>query len=223
MAEEHVVKILMKEFVTHDVNRYVLEKPQGHKFTPGQATELSINTPELKNEKNPFTFSSLNEDKVLEFTIKSYPQHQGVTDKLSKLNPGDELIIRDVWGTINYKGPGVFIAGGAGVTPFIAILRDLNKKGELEGNKLLFSNKEWKDIILEREFREMLGDNAVFTLTQEKKEGYEHGRIDKEFLQKHVEDFNRHFYICGPPPFIVAVKKALDELGANPDSVVIEL
>jgi predicted ferric reductase len=42
-----------------------------------------------------------------------------------KLKHGDELIIRDVWGAIEYKGEGVFIAGGAGVTPFIAILRQL--------------------------------------------------------------------------------------------------
>jgi predicted ferric reductase len=44
--------------------------------------------------------------------------------ELGKLKHGDELIIR-VWGAIEYKGEGVFIAGGAGVTPFIAILRQL--------------------------------------------------------------------------------------------------
>jgi predicted ferric reductase len=44
--------------------------------------------------------------------------------KIRKLKHGDELIIRDVWGAIEYKGE-VFIAGGAGVTPFIAILRQL--------------------------------------------------------------------------------------------------
>jgi predicted ferric reductase len=43
--------------------------------------------------------------------------------RIRKLKHGDELIIRDVWGAIEYKGEGVFIAGGAGVTPFIAILR----------------------------------------------------------------------------------------------------
>jgi predicted ferric reductase len=44
--------------------------------------------------------------------------------RIRKLKHGDELIIRDVWGAIEYKGEGVFIAGGAGVTPFIAILHD---------------------------------------------------------------------------------------------------
>ncbi|MDO8460153.1 MAG: hypothetical protein Q7S74_03520 [Nanoarchaeota archaeon] len=41
--EEHIVKILRKEWVTHDVVRLGVEKPQGYKFIPGQATEVSVN------------------------------------------------------------------------------------------------------------------------------------------------------------------------------------
>ena len=52
---------------------------------------------------------------------------------ISKLKPGDDLIIRDVWGAISYKGEGVFIAGGAGVTPFISIFRDLKIKKSSPG------------------------------------------------------------------------------------------
>ena len=68
--EEHIVKILEVEEVTHDVRRFTVEKPAGYKFTPGQATEAAINKPELKNENRPFTFTGLNEWKDLEFTIK---------------------------------------------------------------------------------------------------------------------------------------------------------
>lgn len=220
---EHICKILMTEFVTHDVKRFILEKPKDLKFIPGQATEISINTPEMKDKKHPFTFTSLNENEVLEFTIKIYPEHHGLTEKLGELKVGDELIIHDVWGTINYKGQGVFIAAGAGITPFIAILRDLHSKNQLKENKLIFSNKEWKDIILEREFKEMLESNVIFTLSREERQGYESGRIDSEFLKKHISNFNQKFYICGPMQFVVDIKKSLDELGASPEEVVIEI
>lgn len=43
---KHTVKILMTEFVTHDVKRLIVERPAGYDFTPGQATEVSINLPE---------------------------------------------------------------------------------------------------------------------------------------------------------------------------------
>ena len=115
--ENHIVKIISVEPVTHDVKRFTIQKPIGYKFIPGQATEVSINTLALKNEKRPFTFTGLNENKHPEFTIKIYEAHNGITKELGNLKHCDELIIRDIWGAIEYKGEGVFIAGGAGVTP----------------------------------------------------------------------------------------------------------
>ncbi len=74
-----------------------------------------------------------------------------------------------MFGTITYRGPGYFLAGGAGVTPFIAIFRQLEHDNNLPGNHLLFSNKSEQDIILKGEFKRMLGKDAVFTLTQEER------------------------------------------------------
>ncbi|MEJ2504744.1 MAG: FAD-binding oxidoreductase, partial [Ignavibacteriaceae bacterium] len=96
--EEHIVKILKTEKVTHDVKRFQVQKPEGYSFTPGQATEASINTPELKDEKRPFTFTSLNDEAELEFTIKIYKERDSVTKALDELKVGDEIIIHDVWG-----------------------------------------------------------------------------------------------------------------------------
>ena len=124
---EHIVTIRSIEQVTHDVKRFRFDKPAGYSFVPGQATDVSINLPEWKDELRPFTFTSLNDDPWLEFTIKRYKDHKGVTNKLHELTPGDQLVIRDVWGAIEYKGPGYFLAGGAGITPFMAILRQLKK------------------------------------------------------------------------------------------------
>lgn len=130
--EEHIVKILSIESVTHNVRQYNIEKPNGYHFIPGQATEVAINLPEWKNERRPFTFTSLNDWDHLQFTIKSYSDHNGVTNQLGQLKAGDELILHDVWGAIQYKGEGTFIAGGAGVTPFIAIFRQLHHVYDLQ-------------------------------------------------------------------------------------------
>lgn len=115
-------KVQIKDIhqVTHDVKRFTVEKPEGFEFEPGQATELSINKESWRDEKRPFTFTSLNENPNLEFVIKIYPGHDGVTKQIGQLKEGDSFLIGDPWGTIQYKGQGVFLAGGAGVTPFIA-------------------------------------------------------------------------------------------------------
>ncbi len=219
---EEVIKIKSIIPRTHDVRTYRCEKPKGYDFIPGQATEVSINKPKWKEEKRPFTFTSLNDDKDLEFTIKSYTDHTGVTNELNKLKEGDELVVREVWGAIEYKGPGYFIAGGAGITPFIAIFRQLHKDGKIEDNKLFFSNKTDEDIILEDEFNSMLGSNVVHVITNDPNTKYYAGYINEEFLKKNVKDFSRNFYLCGPPKMVEAMQEILGKLGASPEAVVFE-
>ncbi|WP_425639621.1 FAD-binding oxidoreductase [Algoriphagus yeomjeoni] len=218
----HISKILDIQTLTHDVKQYKVEKPKDYSFTPGQATEVAINKPDWKEEKRPFTFTSLPEDDYLEFVIKSYADHDGVTNQLDRLVVGDELIFDDSWGAIEYKGKGTFIAGGAGVTPFIAIIKQLKSQGELSGNQLFFANKTKQDVILEKYFRETLKGDFCSILEKESAEGHEHGRVDEDFLKKHVEDFSQHFYVCGPDPMVKAISKTLEKLGAKPDAITFE-
>lgn len=216
------VRILEIAEVTHDVKRFRFEKPDGYAYVPGQATDVSVNKPGWENELRPFTFTSLNDFPYLELTIKRYADHNGVTNQIHQLQVGDELIIRDVWGAIAYKGPGYFIAGGAGITPFIAILRQLHKEQKLAGNKLLFANKTSRDIIYEKELWGMLGSNFVNILSQENDSRYAYGLIDEVFLKKQVPDFKTHFYVCGPDKMISNVNEILAKAGAAPESVVFE-
>src|SRR6478672_3414939 len=97
---EQVVPILSIRDVTHNVRSYRVQKPDNYEFVPGQATEVSINKEGWKEEKRPFTFTSLGTEPYLEFTIKSYSDHEGVTNLLYQLKEGDQLIVHDVWGAI---------------------------------------------------------------------------------------------------------------------------
>ncbi|KMQ72987.1 FAD-binding oxidoreductase [Marinobacter subterrani] len=221
----HTLEIQDIQNVTHDVRQIRLEKPEGFTFAPGQATEVAVDREGWRDEKRPFTFTSLSTDPYLEFVIKIYPDHEGVTDQIGRLSAGDKLIIGDPWGTIQYKEEGVFLAGGAGVTPFIAILRDLYRKGEIRNNQLLFSNKTERDIILKEEFETILGDQFINVITREKPTGdhiFLDGVIDKAFLKSQIRDFGQAFYVCGPGPFNKGIMAALEELGASPDALVFE-
>ena len=218
----HSVAILNTENVTHNVVRLTVEKPDGYEYTPGQATDVALDRDDWRDEQRPFTFTSLTDADHLEFTIKVYPDHDGVTEQIGKLQKGDRLLIDEPWGAIQYKGPGAFIAGGAGVTPFIAILRDLQRKGEMNGQKLIFSNSTERDIILREEFEGMDGLECLFTVTDQDDSPLARGMVDKDFLKKHVDDFSQEFYVCGPPKMIDSVTDDLKALGADPDSVVLE-
>ena len=220
--EEHIVKILETENITHNVKRFKLSKPDSYTFKPGQATDIVINLPEWKKERRPYTFTSLNDWNNLEFIIKIYDDHDGVTHQLGKLHAGDELILHDVFGAINYKGEGVFIAGGAGVTPFIAIFRYLQSKNEIGNNKLIFANKTKADIILEQEFKKLLGNNFINILSDEKIDGYANGQITEDFIKANSGGTNQIFYVCGPPPMMDAIEKQLANLHVDENSIVKE-
>lgn len=219
---KHIVKIKSIENVTHDVLRVVTEKPTDYTFKPGQATDVSINKNGWKDKRNPFTFTCLPEDDYLEFTIKTYPSHKNVTNELLHLKTNDELILHDVFGAISYKGEGVFIAGGAGVTPFISIFRDLERRKEIGQNKLIFANKKKRDIILDEEFKEILGNNFINILSDEKMEGYPNGQITKDFINANIGGIDKLFYLCGPPPMMEAIEKQLAELHVDIKSIVKE-
>jgi ferredoxin-NADP reductase len=220
--KQHLVKIKSIKHITHDVLQIITEKPQQYHFTPGQATEVSINKEGWQNKKRPFTFTCLPDDDYLEFTIKTYPKHKGITNQLLQLKKDNKLILHDVFGAISFKGEGVFIAGGAGVTPFISIFKYLKSKNEIGNNKLIFANKTNADIILEHEFKKLLGNNFINILSAEKVNGYAYGQITKGFLKANSGGLNQYFYVCGPPPMIEAIEKQLIQLKTDEKHIVKE-
>ncbi len=215
------VKIKSIEHLTHDVLKIVAEKPTGLQFTPGQAVDVAVNKPGWEKEWRSFTFTSLPDEDEIEFNIKTYPSHNGVTNQLLALKADDELIIGSVYGDIAYKGEGIFIAGGAGITPFLAILRNLKKQGEIGNNKLIFANKTKGDIIREDFFKELLGKNFTNVLSEEDAEGYLHGYVTPEVIKNLIDD-HKYFYLCAPPPMMDAVEKHLASLGVTSEQIVKE-
>ncbi|MBK5285817.1 MAG: flavodoxin reductase [Bacteroidia bacterium] len=220
--KSHHVKVKSVHKITHDVLCIVTEKPENFNFIPGQAVDVFIDKAGWQNEKHPFTFTSLPEDDYLEFTIKTYPSHENITNELLKLKKGDELILQEVFGAIRYKGEGVFIAGGAGVTPFISIFRSLQSKNKIGNNKLIFANKTKADIILKEEFKKLLGDNFINILSDEKANGYASGQITEDFIKANSGGINKMFYVCGPPSMMKSIEKQLAHLHVDEKSIVKE-
>lgn len=217
-----IVKIKSTEYLTHDVIHLVLEKPEDLSFVPGQAADIAINKPEWDKKKTCFTFVSLPEEKHIEFVIKTYPSHKGITNELLSAKVGDEIRLYKPFGNIHFKGAGVFIAGGAGITPFLAILKARQQAGQLGNSKLIFANKLRKDIILEDYFKALLDENFINILSDEDIEGYEHGYISKELIKKHSSPDLKYYYLCGPPPMMEAVEKHLAALGVADNRIVKE-
>lgn len=219
--QEYILKVLKADFVTHDVKRFILERPPGYTFIPGQGTDVAINLPEWKDKFRPFTFTSAIKWPYLELTIKIYEERNGVTKQFLKVNAGQELILKEPYGMITFKRSGVFIAGGSGITPFISIFRSLSDNAALlNENLLIYSNKNEDDVIYEDELSELLKDKFVRVFTHDHSIGFLERRIDRRFLIEHISDFGQQFYVCGPQTFVTSITGMLQELGADPNALI---
>jgi len=109
----------------------------------------------------------------------------------------------------------LFIAGGVGITPIRALLESLGPKGK--DLILLYSNKSRAEHIFAEEL-EALSKEFGFKIkniySDEKVDGAEQGYLDQAMLKRLVPDLvERDVFLCGPPPMMDALKKALTNLG----------
>ncbi len=219
---DHIVKILESNYITLNTKRFLVQKPQAYSFIPGQATDLAINLPGWSDKFRPFTFTGLTRWEHLEFMVKIYPERKGVTDQLGRVNAGTELIIKEPFGAIQYKGPGVFIAGGSGITPFLSIFRDLSRNKQLNNCKLIYSNYTSEDVICGTELHDMLKENYINHYTREGVIGFRERRLNRDWLVSYIQDFGQRFYVCGGESFVKDLCKTLIELGASAETLVID-
>ena len=206
------------------VKKFVTTKPDGYTYTPGQATNITLNREGYRSEPRPFTFTGLPEEDELEFVIKLYFERDGVTDEMATVSKDDTFEIEEPKGEISYKGPGLFIAGGAGLTPFLPIFRQLDKEGEMGAQELWFINSEESDIFLEDELRELFEEDSIrFILTDEEGEtNYESNYVDEGYLETNLDRSHEYIYVCGPPEMTEEICEILSELGVKESKIVKE-
>ncbi len=88
----HRVRILGKERLNHDVTAWTVARPEGYAFVPGEACRLAVDADGWRDQDRPFTMSSLPDAESLEWVIKHYPAHEGMTQRMSSCEVGDELL-----------------------------------------------------------------------------------------------------------------------------------
>lgn len=216
------VKILDIKQAALDTYCIKVERPDKYSFIPGQFTNLSIDTTDPANKKTLFCFTGLTDADYLEFFIKNNNNGNQIIKEIINSIIGEKIRIGEPQGNFKYKGTGTFIVAGTGITPVLSVFRDLRKKNDLAGNKLIYSNKTMEDIIQHNELYEMLDLNYVNLFTKQRYDGYYFGRIDDNFLKMHITDIKQYFYINGSSHFVKNILSILKNLNVPDDLIIIE-
>jgi hypothetical protein len=80
-----------------------------------------------------------------------------------------------------------------------------------------FTNKTANDIILKKEFNDML---KIFIIHWLMSRGLRKPQDWLWFSKRKIDNFKQHFYVCGPPQFVTAISEALTQLGAKPAAIL---
>jgi cytochrome-b5 reductase len=159
-----------------------------------------------------------------------------MTSIIQELKPGDQLSFRGPIGsydmTKNTKTNIGMIAGGAGITPMLQIIRGVVKdKTSNTKITLLFGNQTEQDIILKDELDKIAQEHpdrfkVVYALDKAPKDwdGVS-GYITKEVVQAHMpgpDDKDAVIMVCGPPPMLKSIAGDKPFLGQGKFSGVLK-
>ena len=141
---------------------------------------------------------------------------------LRQLKVGDRLEANGPAGVFRYhpvfhSKRSVFLGGGSGITPFVSMIRTALESGEDRDITLLYGSRTEELAMYHGELAAFAEGHPNFhytlTLSDEEKEGMEHGFIDAQRIRAHVPDIlDCTYYMCGPAVMMEFCRKALDEL-----------
>jgi ferredoxin-NADP reductase len=216
-----------------DTKTIRLKWPDGHnpEFKTGQF--ITVYWPDTPNYKRAYSLSSCALDRgFYEVTVKR--DGKMGTRIVDWAKPGDKFfVIPPVGKFLPVYEPNkhlICIAGGSGVTPFRAFVREATRRKLDTKITVLYSVRQPKDIIFNTEFRELEKENPYFKfhVTCTRAQPADNwtgraGRIDAPWIKAHVTDLaNTVFYACGPNALVEFAEAQVFELGAPKDQMKTE-
>ena len=203
-------------------------------YKPGQYVMIAYaNEKGLLERKHAFSLaSSPSETDHIKLGIKIGGKF---TQGLLKLKLGSQVIVNGPFGSFVFDEAkhrnAVFLAGGIGITPFYSALKYATEKKLDNKMTLLYSNKTLDGTLFYREIKALEDKNenlrALFSVTDKNVLPVSGNVVNKRLDGALINEFvgsheGKTFFICGPAPFMKAMKANLLGLGVEPSQIEME-
>ena len=111
----------------------------------------------------------------------------------------------------------IALAGGAGITPFMSMACAIRDGVEDFDLTILFGSRKEEGIVYRKELDEICAQcdkvHVVHVLSDEEKEGFEHGFITGALIEKYAAGEEVSVFMCGPQAMYNFVDEELAKLG----------
>lgn len=220
---------------TPRVRSLVLDVPGWPGHRAGQHVDVRLTADDGYQAQRSYSIASAPAVDTITLTIEMLPDGEVSSYLAGEVRVGDRFELRGpiggyfVW-TPDLEGPLFLVAGGSGVVPLMAMLRERAAKGAAQPTTLLFSSRSYDDIIYRAELEKLAGQGGslkvIYTLTRGAPAGWTGltRRIDAAMLSEagFPPDKMPRIFVCGPTPLVETVARSLRDLGHSPKLIKTE-
>jgi predicted ferric reductase len=174
------------------------------------------------DESHPFTISSAPSEDVLRLTVKASGDFTRTLFQNLKANA--EAIVEGAYGMFDYKTGGpkqIWIAGGIGLTPFLAFIRDMD--GNMEHDVDFYYTVRHPEEALFLGEIEAIAENIPRLKVHVHFSATEGSLTVEEIVENAGGDVRTYdIYLCGPLPMVQAFTRKFKESGVPGDQIHFE-
>jgi len=220
---------------TPRVRSLVLDVPGWAGHRAGQHVDVRLTADDGYQAQRSYSIASAPAENTITLTVEMLPDGEVSSYLAGEVRVGDTFELRGpiggyfVW-TADLDGPLFLVAGGSGVVPLMAMLRERAIRKATQPATLLFSSRTYEDIIYRAELDALAargdGLSVVHTLTRGAPAGWTglSRRIDSAMLSEmgFPPERTPRIFVCGPTPLVESVARTLRDLGHGPKLIKTE-
>jgi ferredoxin-NADP reductase len=214
---------------TPRVASLMIQVPDWPGHDAGQHVDVRLTAEDGYQAQRSYSIASAPQDPRLAITVERLDDGEVSPYLVGEVRVGDRIELRGpiggyfVWRAHEMR-PLLLIAGGSGVVPLMAMIRHRSSAGARFPARLLYSSRNFEDIIYKEELDRLAASNAGLTvahaLTRQQPsgwKGYARG-IDREMVGEVAwpKQQNPVAFICGPTSFVEVAANLLVESGYEP-------
>ncbi len=209
----------------------VLEVPDWAGHRAGQHVDVRLTAPDGYRAERSYSIATAPGGGRVTITVQRVRGGEVSPYLAEDLRVGDELEVRGpvggyfVW-TPALGGPVQLVAGGSGIVPLMAMLREHEASGSSADVRLLYSCRSEDDIIYRDELERRAaaaGADVRITLTRHAPTSWpgETRRVDGAMLDDLAWPASASplIYVCGPTPFVEHVADLLVQRSHDPAAI----
>ncbi len=202
---------------TQDVKTFVLRPNsawRGHRAGQHALVEVEIDG---VRHRRPYSISSAPGDPRVAITVKRAARGRVSAWLHACVRPGHVLRLGQAAGDFVLPHPTpaklLFLSAGSGITPVMAMLRDLASRGEVRDLAFVHHARTRHDVIFRGDLLDLAAHHRGLRLDLRLADAG--GRFDEDELRRLVPDFlERDTFLCGPPGVMERAERLWQSQGA---------